>query len=154
MEIDIKLAFKKVKKDSPLSNKLISKYTKSIYFHTEIVLDNMWISSDVKNGVYIKEKDSYNKDEWDFKVFENISISERDFNIIIDYIKKQDDKKYDYMGIILSQLIPFSLHNRNKYFCSELCTKILQLFLIEETLDLVPNNTSPADLTRLFKLEK
>lgn len=154
MEIDIKLAFKKVNKDSSILNKCISKYTKSKYFHTEIVLGDKWISSDPNEGVYIKEIKSYNKDEWDFVIFENISISERDFNIIIDYIKKQDDKKYDFLGILLSQFIPFSFHNRNRYFCSELCTKILQLFLIEEVLDLIPNNTSPGDLAKIFNMEK
>lgn len=154
MEIDIKLAFKKVNNKSSLFNKLISKYTKSKYYHTELVLNNNWISSDPKEGVYIKEVDNIKNEEWDFIIFEKISISERDYGIIMDYIKKQDDKKYDFLGIILSQIVPFSLHNRNKYFCSELCTKILQLFLIEEVLDLVPNNTSPGDLAKIFNLEK
>lgn len=152
--IYLKIAFKKIFKDSDIIEKAIGKITKSKYCHCEIVINDIWISSNVKEGVTIKEHFLYNSNEWDFYDFPIIEIMERDYKIIFDFIRKQDDKRYDYLGIILSQLIPISIHNRNKYFCSEISTKILQLFLIEEVMDMIPNNTSPGDLAKIFNMEK
>ena len=152
--IYIKIAFKKIIHNSDIVGKVIGKITKSNYCHCEIIINDIWVSSNSKEGVTIKENFLYDSIEWEFYDFPVIEIMERDYNIIMDYIRKQDDKNYDFLGIILSQLVPISVHNRNKYFCSELSTKVLQLFLIEEVMDLIPNNTSPGDLAKIFNMEK
>lgn len=151
--IKLKIAFKKILKKSDLIEKSIGKVTKSNYSHCELIINNIWVSSNYKNGVTIIEDKVIDNNEWDIYEFPIIQIMERDYKIILDFIKKQDDKRYDFLGIILSQLIPFSIHNRKKYFCSEISVKVLQLFLIEEVIDLIPNNTSPGDLAKIFKME-
>lgn len=152
--IYLKIAFKKIIKNSDIVEKVIGKITKSKYCHCEIIINDIWVSSNSKEGVTIKEHFDYGNNEWDFYDFPVIEIMERDYKIIFDFIRKQDDKRYDYLGIILSQLIPISVHNRNKYFCSEISAKVLQLFLIEEVMDIIPNNTSPGDLAKIFNMEK
>ena len=154
MKIELKLAFKKVIPRTAISGRIIAMWCESKYYHVELFINNLWVSAMDNEGVTVKESYRYDPEEWDFYHFDEIEITEEHYNTIIRYIKKQDDKKYDFLGIYLSQILPFSLHNRNKWFCSEISVKLLQMFLIEETLDLVPNNTSPADLARLFKLEK
>ena len=56
----------------------------------------------------------------------------------MEYIKNMKNRKYDYLGIIFSQLFPFKIHDHKKLFCSEIVIKILKLFLVKEVLDLVP----------------
>ncbi len=152
--IYLRIAFKKIYTTSGIIEKAIGKITKSKYCHTELVINDTWVSSNAEEGVTIKEDFHYYENEWDFYDFPVIEVTERDYIIIMEFIRKQDDKKYDFLGIILSQLIPFSLHDRKKYFCSELNTRVLQLFLIEEVIDLIPNNTSPGDLAKIFNMEK
>lgn len=148
----IKIAFKRVTNTSTIPAKLIGKFIKSKYYHTELIINDLWISSNTKEGVTIKERFETNE-EWDYYEFPVMEILEKDYETILSYIRKQDDKSYDYLGIVLSQFIPFSIHNRQKYFCSEIVTRVLQLFLIEEVLDLVPNNTSPKDLALIYNME-
>lgn len=148
----IKIAFKRVTNTSTIPAKLIGKFIKSKYYHTELIINDLWISSNNKEGVTIKERFETNE-EWDYYEFPVMEILEKDYETILSYIRKQDDKSYDYLGIVLSQFIPFSIHNRQKYFCSEIVTRVLQLFLIEEVLDLVPNNTSPKDLALIYNME-
>lgn len=150
--VNIKIAFKKVTNTSTIPAKLIGKFIKSKYYHTELIINDLWISSNSKEGVTIKENFQTNE-EWEYYEFPVMEILEKDFQTIMAYIKKQDDKSYDYLGIVLSQFIPVSIHNRQKYFCSEIVTRVLQLFLIEEVLDLVPNNTSPKDLALIYNME-
>ena len=152
--IYLKIAFKKVSSKSDIVEKAIGKITRSKYCHCELVIDDIWISSNYETGVTIETSKVIDNEDWVFYEFPVIEVMTRDYNIILDYIKKQDDKKYDILGIILSQLIPISIHNRKKYFCSEITSRILQLFLIEEVLDIVPNNTSPGDLAKIFNMEK
>lgn len=150
--VNIKIAFKKVTNTSTIPAKLIGKFIKSKYYHTELIINDLWISSNSKEGVTIKENFQTNE-EWEYYEFPVMEILEKDYQTILSYIRKQDDKSYDYLGIVLSQFIPFSIHNRQKYFCSEIVTRVLQLFLIEEVLDLVPNNTSPKDLALIYNME-
>lgn len=153
-KVYLKIAFKKIVKDSDIVEKAIGIITKSNYCHCELVINDTWVSSNSKEGVTIKEDFDYYADEWDFYEFPVLDIMTRDFNIIMDFIRKQDDKTYDFLGIILSQLVPISVHNRKKYFCSEITVRVLQLFLIEEVLDVVPNNASPGDVAKIFNMEQ
>lgn len=154
VNIYLKIAFKKITKKSDIIEKSIGKFTKSNYSHCELIINNTWISSNYKEGVTVRDLTDIDLDKWDIYKFPILDITKRDYEIIMSFIKKQDDKKYDYLGIIFSQIIPFSIHNRKKYFCSEIVTKVLQLFLIEEVIDVIPNNTSPGTIAKIFKMEK
>lgn len=153
-KINVQLAFKKIHKNSTLFGKTIAKFTKSDFYHVEIIINNMWISSDAPMGVTIQELKELKHDHWEYYNFGEVTILEKDYITIMEFINKQRGKKYDYIGIAFSQTIPLTLHSQNKLFCSEFVTKVLQLLLIQEVLDLQPNLVSPAKLAKIFNMEK
>lgn len=149
-DLNITLAFKKVDTKNFYSN-IVSKWTKSRYTHIEIIIDKTWVSSVEGIGVHLKElkpkKDVY--DYLDLRVI----VTEEQYNKLFTWLHQQNNKKYDTVGILFSQIIPLRLDSRDKWFCSELVTKILQLLNVNEVIDLYPHLTSPGDLARIFKIE-
>ena len=148
----ITIAFKKIDKKSKFYSKLITKWTDSNYYHCEIIIDNVWISATEGKGVTINELLPL-KDTWDYFKIDELTITSEQAIIINTWIYAQSDKKYDWLGIALAQVLPFKYHNDKKWFCSELVTKILQLHLIPKVLDLEPHLVSPGDLAKIFNLE-
>lgn len=152
--VDITVSFKKKKPTTTKLNKLICWWTKSKYFHVELIIGGKWISSNPDTGgVTIHNLEQLN-DNWDYCKLPTITLTTQQYDRIMKWIESQSPKKYDWAGIIFSQVFPFTLHNRNKWFCSELCTTILKLFLVQDVLDAEPNNVSPGDLARLLKFER
>jgi len=151
MKVNIKIAFKKIEHDNVLSG-AIGWWTKSKFYHTELILGDKWITSDNNQGVIIRDLKPLNN-KWVYKNLGFIEVTDKQYKIILDWINEQYGKEYDYIGILYSQFLPFRYDDKNEWFCSEIVTKILQLFLIKEVLDLVPNLTSPGDLAKIFKVE-
>lgn len=149
-ELKLTLAFKKINKESTWMAKVISLWTRSQYHHVELIVNNKWISSDSDTGVVIKDLQPL-KDNWEYIELPNINICREHYNKFNTYIYKVNGSGYDWKGIILSQTIPLSMNNSDKWFCSELVTKLLHILLIEESLDLEPNEVSPKDLYNTFK---
>lgn len=147
--LNLTLAFKKVNKDSTWMAKVISYWTKSEYHHVELILNNNWISSDSDTGVVVRELKPL-KDNWDYINLPSVTLLPLHYDILNKFIKKVDGNKYDWKGIILSQTIPLSMNNKNKWFCSELVTKLLQIIVVEEVIDLEPNEVAPKDLYDIF----
>jgi hypothetical protein len=75
------------------------------------------------------------------------------YDIVMDWLATIEGKPYDWRGIILTQIFPLRFQSKDKWFCSELVTKVLQLLLVKETLDLEPHLVSPGDLAKLFNIE-
>lgn len=147
--LNVTLAFKKVNKNTSLIGKTISWWTKSQYHHVEIIVDGSWISSDIDTGVVVKGLKPF-KDGWDYIKLPSISLCNKHYTFLNNYIDKLNGNKYDWKGIIFSQTIPLGLHNKDKWFCSELVTKLLQLMLVEEVIDIDPNLVAPRDLYEIF----
>ena len=148
IKVELKLAFKKVDK-TDIGCKLIGMWTKSNYSHVEIILDGKWVSSDSDTGVVIRELKPL-KDNWDYVTLPTISLCNKHYSFLSKYINNLNGGEYDWKGIIFSQTIPLGLHNKDKWFCSELVTKLLQLMLVEEVIDIDPNLVSPRDLHDIF----
>lgn len=152
--VNLKLAFKKINPETGFIGKTISKLTKSKYYHVEIIIDNLWVSAvDTPLGVTISRLEPLRHSHWDYVDLGTKFLSQESYNTIMDFISKQEGKKYDYFGIIFSHLFPFTLHSKNKLFCSEIVTMILQFFLEAKVLGLQPNTLSPKDLARLYGLK-
>lgn len=149
--VSVTLAFKKVQKNNFYSN-IIGRWTKSEYSHVELILGDTWISSVEGKGVHLKNLKP-KREEYDYVELEMVVLTEKQYADIYTWLYKQNNKKYDTVGILFSQIIPLRLDSRNKWFCSELVTKILQLLNIPEVIDLYPHLTSPGDLAKIFKLE-
>jgi uncharacterized protein YycO len=147
----IYIRFKKGEHD--INSKLIKFWTKSEYSHVEIIINNN--SYDVDTSCGVRKYISISKDieSWDI-ISIDVDISEENFKKIERFIENQVGLKYDWRGIFLSQFINFGIDSDTKWFCSEFVTKILQLFLIEETLDIKPNKVSHEKLSRLLSSYK
>jgi len=154
-KVSVKIALKKNsnKNHSWFNNfeeKAIQWWTNSDFFHSEIIIDNTWISAFTKEGIQSHSLKPL-KENWEYLDFGEIEVSDEQYSKIIDWINKQENKPYDWKGIFLSQFLSLNGQNNEKWFCSEICCKILQLFLVEEYLDVVPNNMSPGDMYKLSK---
>ena len=149
VEIDVKIAFKKINKDSDLMPKTIAWFTKSEYYHVELIVNDIWISVFPETGVRLNKLKPLS-DNWDYKDLGLIKLTKEQYSIFMQYLYKQEFKQYDYTGIILSQILPLKIQKKDKWFCSELVVKLLQFLYVEKTFELVPALVSPGDLGKLF----
>ncbi len=147
--IDVTIAFKKVTKDSELLPKIIGKFTDSDYYHVELIVNDVWVSVFPETGVRLNKLRPLS-DNWDYKKIGKVKLTKEQHSIFWNYLYKQEFKKYDNLGIVLSQIIPLKINHKDKWFCSELVTKLLQMLYVLKVLDLVPELTSPGDLGKIF----
>ena len=122
----IKVAFFKGSKKS-LLHRFIRWYTKSSYSHAELILpDNeTWagISPFLTSRVGTRKKKEEDTDEsWDYLTFNlNWRKPVRDYQLkqLDKFIKKTSGAKYDWTGVIMSNITPFLVKKRDKWYCSE-----------------------------------
>ena len=152
----IRIAFRQKSGKDSIVNKIIRFLTKSRFHHVELIINDTWISSsNTSGGFRIRPLEPIKQEDTRYIYYDLglIELTSEQDEIISRFMENQLDSEYDYSGIIFSQLFPFSKHSRTRWFCSEIVTKLLQLHLIEETLDLIPNEVSPGDLAKLFNVE-
>ena len=101
-------------------NKVVRWWTKSIYSHAELILDDKqtWIgiSPFIKARLVLRQVSNYDPNNWDFY---EININQEQHNLIIDFYNLTKDSKYDWVGMLLSQCLPFRIKEKNKWYCSE-----------------------------------
>ena len=121
----IKVAFYKGKGD--WKNKIIRWWTKSPYSHAELVLpDNVtWISiSPLLSGKVMQRsiEEVADINDWDFISFD-LSWREpvRNYQLkqLNSFISQTNGAKYDWAGMILSQIFPYLIKHRDRWYCSE-----------------------------------
>jgi len=116
--VKIKVAFYKGPGD--WKNKIIRWWTKSPYSHAELVMpDNFtWIgiSPLLTSTVSARKKVDFDLDNWHFV---EIEITPEQRNVILDFYKETEGCKYDWIGMLLSQFVPFHVKRRGKWYCSE-----------------------------------
>lgn len=154
IKLDITLAFKEIKKSSGIHAKAIGWYTKSNFYHVEMTVGGKWISSNSdEGGVTFKDLLPLNN-KWTYFKLEPVYLSSVTWENIKDYITSQQGKKYDWLGIMFAQILPFTLHSENKWYCSEICCKLLQLLGVKETYNLLPHEVSPGELAQALNINK
>lgn len=125
-------------------SRLIKWWTNSKYSHCEIYTNGQLIGISTEQNVRIKEQ-PLNANKWD--IFELKNIKSKD---VMKFFNKTKGKKYDWKGILLSQIFNFKRDNREKYTCSEWCTE-----LIDSKLDIIiPKryiSITPQDLYEILK---
>jgi len=149
---NVTLAFKVIKKNSSWISKIIGLKTRSDYSHVEAIIGNKWISSVEGKGVHVKPLKPL-RDEYKYHSLGDIEMTSSQWTNFHAWIDSQNNRDYDYIGILWSHILPFRFDNRKKWFCSELVTKILQLLLVKESFSLYPHLTTPGDLAIMFKPE-
>lgn len=144
------LAFKHATSSTKLIDKLqanaVKIWTRSKYFHVELILNDMWISSDTDTGLSIKQLKPLKHDNWEYIELEPVTITQYQYTTLMLFLKQRENSGYDWLGIFLSQFISINTHNKDKYFCSEIVAKILQMLYVTHYLDVIPNNMSPKDI--------
>ena len=65
------------------------------------------------------------------------------------FVKRELGAGYDWVGIVMAQLLPFGREHPERWFCSELCTAALRWAGVVRP-DVAPCRTDPAALYRLL----
>ena len=121
----LKVAF--FKGSSSAMHRFIRWWTKSKYSHAELVLpDNKtWISISpfltAKVSPRIKDVDESDP-EWDFLNFYlswREPVCEYQLKQLYKFIDMTQGSKYDWVGTLLSQMCPYLIKRRDKWYCSE-----------------------------------
>ena len=153
INLDVKIAFKFKQPKESFTNKLICWWTKSKYYHVELVIGDKWISSNPDvGGVTINDLQPL-RNNYEYLELKDVRLTKEQHNRIMRWISSQQGKKYDWAGIVWSMVFPFNWDCRNKWFCSEIVTTILKFMLVKEVMDLVPNTVSPGELARKFNFK-
>ena len=109
----VRLAF--YKGEGNWVDKIIRWWTKSQYSHVEVVVGNTWISSSPRDGgVRSMQMESHNAEHWDIIDYRGVSASD-----VFDLFRKTKGSKYDFIGILLSQMLPIGVHSSTRWYCSE-----------------------------------
>jgi hypothetical protein len=122
----VKIAFFKGYKRKYL-HRFIRWWTKSNYSHAELVMpdDETWIGISPFLGSRVaarKKTLDENEDVWDFLTF-NLSwrapVREYQLTQLQKFIDKTSGSKYDWTGVIISNLTSFLVKKRDRWYCSE-----------------------------------
>ncbi len=109
-------------------NNIVRKWTKSIYSHAELVLDDKqtWIgiSPFIKAKLVQRKVHNYDPDKWDFY---EIPVNQEQHNLILDFFNLTKEARYDWFGMLLSQCLPFRIKEKNKWYCSEWISYALRI---------------------------
>lgn len=102
-------------------DKAIRLWTKSKYSHVELILNDEWYSTSPRLLQVSKRYINPNIDSWEYVEIEIDTLH------ISDFYEKTAGKKYDWLGIALSQFMPFDTQSKDRWFCSEWCAEALKL---------------------------
>ena len=96
----------------------------SIFSHVELEINGVCYSSSNRDkGVRSKVIDTSNAQKWlSFDLKKDI-----DENICLLYFESVRGQKYDWLNILLTQLIKLDIQSDNKQICSEFVANCLQL---------------------------
>ena len=140
---------------STFQDRVIGVWTNGPYNHVELVIYDietkkatMCSALGTKNIVRCK-RHIFNTNVYDYKEVKlsNIEHARKFFEII-------EGSTYDYKGIFLSQIFPLGMDNPLEWFCSESCTKAIQLGGIDNEViwKVKPESISPNDLAFMLGL--
>lgn len=123
-------------------------WTRSKYFHTEVVIDGKRITSHTEKGVSI-----YDYTDWDrvnqFADVKDIEIDKDKIQEALGFVQSQENKPYDWKGIFFSQFIPVDKHDKEKWFCNEISGDVLKIAgakgIIKDT-----NEYNPGSFQEIF----
>ena len=112
----MKLAFYKGKWD--WTDTIIKRWTWWIYSHVELIFSN-WVSFSASwRDWWVRFKNiNYIDNNWDVI---NLNISKKKEQLIFHNAQSKTWMKYDWVWILLSQVLPFNIQDNNKWFCSEI----------------------------------
>lgn len=151
----IGIAFKKdtlsLKWSDRAKVRAVQMWTKHEYYHVEFLMKDHWISANT-DGISLEKRRPLTS-KYDY-FFIDIDMTDEQLGILKRFIESQAGSEYDWAAIWMSQFLHIGINREDKWFCSELVVKILQICLIEEMLYLQPHLVNPGVLfDELKKME-
>ena len=125
-------------------------WTKSKYFHVELILDGKWISAHLSDGVQVNDVRELNIEDWVYVDIGPVVVTTDQYEKVWKYIGEQVGTGYDWKGIFLSQGVKIGWQNEEQWFCSEIVAKVCQMLMVEEFMDVVPNKVSPKMIADMY----
>ena len=123
-------------------------WTRSKYFHTELIIGNKRISAHTKNGVFVTG--NLNTNSWSINAdIKEIEIDENKVQEAIEFARTQINKGYDWKGIFFSQVIPADKHDKEKWFCNEIAGEVLKI-AGAKGIDKDTNEYNPGSFQEIF----
>jgi hypothetical protein len=122
---EVKVAF--FKSGTGWLHKVIRWWTKSPYSHAELVMPDgkTWVgispflTSRVAPRIKYKLDNPQNWDFLTFKLSDRKPVRAYQLDQLYKFIDMTQGCKYDWTGMIMSQLCPFLIKRRDKWYCSE-----------------------------------
>jgi len=137
----VTLAFKHSTKN--WMSQIIAKLTKSNYDHVEIIIGTVWVGATPTKGVSTRRVEYPLHDTWDYL---DVDINPKFNQTAVDFIDEIRGNAYDYVGAMSVGLDIPDFDVKNKYFCSELVTAIMQHFECPNVKGLKPADVDPQEL--------
>ena len=150
--VEIVLSFEKDILDTftlwdKMKAKAVQLITRSVYFHTEIAIDDVWYSFGQKGLVELKLRPL--KDNYDYVHLTKRVTTEQKW-ILNEFLEMSTHYDYDWWAIFFTFTVPLGADASQKYTCAEFATKVLQLLTVKEVAYFQAHKTSPIDLYRMF----
>ena len=57
----------------------------------------------------------------------SIEVTQEQLNIILDFYNETKGRGYDWVGMLLSQFLPWRIKTKNKWYCSEWISYALRI---------------------------
>jgi len=125
----VTLAFYKGRGDSVyqrLQDGIIRSVTRGIYSHVELISGDalhgqpaICLSASGRDGGVREKRILLKPESWD------LVAMHMDSGVPCEFIRGHLGARYDYAGLMLSQVLAFARHNPDKWFCSEICAAAL-----------------------------
>ncbi len=129
-------------------SRLICLWTWSKYHHVEAIFSDGTTFGALQDGdmsTNYQIGKVYDPHYWDFI---EVPCTKEQEEIIRKWCDSEVSCKYDWNGIILSQILGLRRSDANKWFCSEICTAMLQK--IGYFVNIIPCTISPKKFYNLL----
>lgn len=116
MSKNIGIAF--YKSSDSLREKFIKWWTGSSVVHAEILLpDKSIIGISPEDSSRVRRKmHRLGEDKWEIL---NLEITDEQYQLVICFFEMTHGMKYDWVGMILSHILPFYIKHDKKWYCSQ-----------------------------------
>lgn len=134
--------------EGKIVDRLVRWWTQGKYSHCEMVFsDGMYFSADAWSNKVRYATIKANPANWDFV---ELGINPKEELAVRAWCDSQNGKGYDWVGILLSQILPLKAHSKRRWFCSELCVAALQT--VGRLSGIRPQDIDPSELAVLHGL--
>lgn len=123
------------------TDKAVRLWTRGPYSHCELVIGDLWLSASPREGM-VRFKNMTDATAWDFIP---LDLDVAQIEQILRAAEAELGCGYDWLGIVLTQIINLNRQDPKRWFCSELITNLLQTAgYLPKTL--IPHQIDPNEL--------